>query len=1223
MKWILLFLNLCVWPFMAHAGGPVEKDPVSYINYTQNKGQWESNVLYRAEFRGGVLFLEQNAFTYLFYPKAGIRQFHAHGKSDETDASAGSTMFHAVRMEFSGANPQAAIQAGESNTFYENYYLGNDPSKWAHSVQSFRHVNYQELYPGITLKSFGRGNNIRYDFVVAPQADVSAIKLTFTGQDKLFLREGKLVLLTSGGEVIQEAPVAYQDINGQRHVVKCQYILTDNSVGISAGHYNKNEPLIIDPTLVFATYTGSTADNFGMTATYDIAGNGYTAGICFHPGYPVTPGAFQPAYAGGGSISNPSFDISISKFNPGGTALLFSTYLGGTNLESPHSIVVDNNYNLIVFGRSASVNFPVTSGAYDNTNNGGYDLIVTKFNSTGTALMASTYLGGTQSDGVNVNAAENIIGGLKYNYADDGRGGVLVDNQNNVYIASCTMSTDFPTTPGCLQPANAGGQDGCVFKMNPTLSSLIYSTYLGGSANDAAYNIALDTKKRLYVTGGTESPDFPTTAGVLHPNYMGNIDGFITHLSTSGNTILRSGYIGTPDYDQSYFVQTDRFNNVYLYGQSQGAYPITPGVFANQNSGQFIHEMDSSLSVTVFSTEFGSGRTTPDIAPSAFLVDNCQNIYCSGWGGTLGGYNVATSSTFGMTTTTNAYQPITDGQDFYFIVLAKNAASILYGSYFGGNLSAEHVDGGTSRFDKAGIVYQAICESCGGHDDMPTTPGAWSSTNNSSNCNNALVKFKFDILQTVAQLSTNPQTTTGCAPFAVQFVNNSVNAIHYKWLFGDNTMSTATNPSHTYTQPGSYTVTLVATDSSTCNMVDTTYITITVNLPLSLSPTVPIDICKGDSVTLDINLPNNGAYTYTWSPANTLSNASVTTPTAWPSQSTEYIVSITDSMCHSVILDSISVHVHGGLTHIVEDPAHLCIDDTVKLSANAVFSSYNWSTGQHVPEINITTPGLYTLNTVDNFGCTGFDSIRIGNYTHVPITTYSVALCKGQSIKLETTEGDDYTYSWSPANHLDDAGIYNPNASPETNTQYTVSVYNGPCLTTGVYTVVVHPIPALSARPGYTMLLPGESVQLQATADSTCYWYPGYALSCTSCYNPVSGPDSNTVYYVSTVNHFGCINTSSVVVNVEPTFYVPNSFTPNGNGLNDLFRPVFTGYTELDVYIFNRWGELLYHYNTLDGGWDGTFKGGKCEMGVYVYKITAKDWRNHVIERVGSVTLVR
>ncbi|HET6991608.1 MAG TPA: SBBP repeat-containing protein, partial [Bacteroidia bacterium] len=449
-------------------------------------------------------------------------------------------------------------------------------------------------------------------------------------------------------------------------------------------------------------------------------------------------GAFQTTFGGGGFGGNSyPFDISLTKYNPTGSALLYSTYLGGSDNEQPQSIIVDNNNNLFVIGRTYSSNYPVTPGAYDVSFNGGADIVVTKFNPAGTALLGSTFIGGTGDDGVNITADFYTWNSLKYNYGDDGRSDINTDAAGNCYVASNTQSVNFPTTPGAFQTSFGGGlQDAVVFKFNSTLTSLAFSTFLGGNANDAGYSIALNSSNEVYVSGGTSSLNFPTTPGVLHTAYMGgSADGYVAHFDPSGSALLQSTFIGTGSYDQAYFVQLDQSFNVYLYGQTSGPYPVTPGVYSNPNSGQFIHKLDPTLSSTVYSTVFGSGTMSPNISPAAFLVDTCENVYTSGWGGQCIPYG-STGTTNGMPVTSGAFQTTTDGCDFYFFVLKKNALSLWYATYFGGPSGTdEHVDGGTSRFDKNGVIYQSVCAGCGGTSNFPTTAGAWSQTNNSFNCN--------------------------------------------------------------------------------------------------------------------------------------------------------------------------------------------------------------------------------------------------------------------------------------------------------------------------------------------------------------------------------------------------------------------------------------------------------------------------------------------------------
>lgn len=1305
--------------------------------------------------------MENTAFTCVFYPKEGIDHHDTHHRF---------LGFHSLKMEFEGASPGHATMAEEVQEFYHNYFIGSDPRKWAAQVPVCKAVIHKNMYPGIDVKVFGRGNNIRYDFSVAPGADAKKIVLKFSGQDRLSLREGQLVMSTSVGEIIQEKPYAYQQTKGGRREVSCRYVLSGNKVTIDiTGRYDRTLPLVIDPTIIFSTYTGSTSDNWGMSAGFDQLANAYTAGICFGTGYPTTPGAFQQAF-------DSIFDISLTKFNPAGTALIFSTYLGGNNIDSPQSITVDNNNCLVVLGRTASVNFPVVNGCFNTFNSGMVDIIVTKFNPAGTSIIGSTYIGGSANDGINISDDAMVRASLKNNYSDDARGAVHVDGSNNIYVTSCTSSTNFPVTAGCFQATNAGMQDGCVFKFDPTLTNLIFSTYLGGSANDAAYNLAIDSQDRIYTTGGTQSNNFPTTPGALYPSYQGGIDGFVTHFSFSGSSVLQSTYIGTNLHDQAYFVQTDKSDNVYLFGNCRGNYPITAGTYSNPGSGQFLHKLDPTLANTIFSTMFGSGDGGVDIVPSAFLVDQCENIYVSGWGGPMfaGGslfYNDPNSSTIGMPITASAYQSSTDGSDFYFAAFKKNAVALHYATFFGGMAGREHVDGGTSCFDKTGMCYQALCASCGGLQPgtggMPTTPAVWSGTNSSTNCNNGLVKFQMDLLSTLAQANLNLPSKVGCAPFAANFLNYSANAVNYVWDFGDGTTSTAAAPTHTYTNVGTYTVYLIAIDSTTCNQRDTTSLVLTILPP---NPTVPqmspAKICKGNSISLNINYPANGMYN--WQPAGQLSNPAVANPVAFPFSTTIYTLTLIDTVCNVTETRTVLVEVKDNTTKIVPSSSNTCNFNPIILSTNPLNLTYHWSFAKTTPTVQVFSPGLYTVSTTDANGCKGFDSIRIsmpvtvpssytstcrgGNvqlfgpsgsslqyqwapsqylsstsvvnpFANPPATTvytlsvpsgtcitsnthtvfvnqppgvkivnsrvdfctedsvtlgvngiynsyswntgssspsitilgsgfYSVTvkdtigcagsdtlrvklypplkvgsglstLCKGQNIQFFAPAGPEYTYRWYPPAYLSGTEIYNPVAEPPASMVYTLVISNGTCVSTAQQSIVINPVPSLSLNLSEVTIFPGEEVQLIAKTATPCTWYPDYRLSCTDCATPIAGPDQQTVYHCFVINEFGCGNTASVTVDVVPSFYIPNTFTPNGDDLNEVFRPVFSGYVELSMMIFDRWGALIYSTHVLDGGWDGNYRGKPAEIGAYVYKIEARDYKHRLLEKTGHVILLR
>jgi gliding motility-associated-like protein len=1153
----------------------------------------------------------------VFYPKDGLNSVHH--QINKPDGSDSLLTFHTIKMEFTGANANAKKMELDSNRFYENYFIGNDPSHWAAQVKSYKEVWYQDLYPGIDVKALSDKNDFRFDVVLNPGSGLSDVALKFSGQNYLKLERGNLIIGTEVGDVSLSAPYAYQVIGQKKTTVKCRYVLEEGTVGFRVdGSYDKRYPLVIDPTLVFATYTGSLSDNFGMTATYDVLGNAYTAGICYGNHYPVTAGAFQLTFHGPTSFSNPGTDISISKFNPTGSGLVYSTYLGGSGYEAPESIVVDNANCLVVLGRSSSLNFPTVTGSFQTANAGSYDLIITKFNTTGTGLIASTYMGGSQNDGVN-NSGGVALTGLGHNYSDDLRGGVVVDAANNIYLGVNTLSSNFPVTPGCLQSTLNGIQNACIAKFDPNLTSPIYSTYLGGSTRDGIYHLALNSLNQLYVTGGTLSPDFPTTPGSLHPNQPGGIDGFISLLSANGTNLLASSYLGTSAYDQSFFVQIDKQNKVYVFGQTNGPYPVSAGVYANPNSGQFVHCMTANLSSTFFSTVLGSGRGVIDIVPSAFLVDVCGSIYLSGWGGKLSGGNDPNSTTFGLPVSANAFNSNTDGDDFYFMVLDKDALSLQYATFFGGNISKEHVDGGTSRFDKAGIIYQAICEGCGGNSDMPVTPNVWSPQNGSSNCNNAVVKFAFHPNSVTAQIATDPVSLSGCAPLSVTFVNTSNNGVSYFWEFGDGASSTVVQPTHTYTNAGTYQVRLISVNHNTCNIFDTTYVTVNVLPPFVLPPLPDMKICLGDSALIPLNAPAGS--TFTWSPNSYINHVIVPQPKVSPPVDMRYkVVGVSVHGCKAY--DSVQVFVISNTIKIEVDPNHMCLTDTVKLHANQAASQYVWSSGQSTSSINVLNHGWYHLTTVDAYGCKAKDSVKVEPYYRIPLDSYHLIMCKYQQLQLLAPEGN-YVYAWEPLYKISPANVFNPVVSPEVNTSYSLTLHNGPCKSEATYSVTVYPVPTLTVTPKKTEILPGESVTITSLSDTISTWYPNTNLYCSVCNQTIATPDSNIIYYAVVANKYGCRKMDSVIVNVTPGIYVPNCFTPNGDLVNDLFKPVFSGYVEIDLMIFDRWGEMIFRTTDLNGGWNGKKKEVNCELGVYTYKLVATDYKKSSIEKIGHVTLLR
>ncbi|MFN3917427.1 MAG: gliding motility-associated C-terminal domain-containing protein [Flavobacteriales bacterium] len=1068
----LLFISACSVISISYAH-------TSEYLFTQNKGQWERQIKYKTLLADGVMYFEENAITYDFMDKSYLKVVHAKKNIAPPDF----VRHHALKMSFVGASTPI-ITPEKPSPFYYNYFIGNNKTNWASRVYSFQKISYKNLYPGISLDYYTRNGFMKYDFIVSPNTNPAVIQLKFDGADTLLIKGNNLVARTSIVDLIEQEPYAFQWINGQKKQIECEFKIDGNIVSFQLGKYDKGLELIIDPVLIFSSFTGSTADNFGFTATYDEDKNAYVGGIIFGNGtYPTSVGAYQTSFAGMGN------DIGISKFSPDGTALLYSTYIGSaTGREAPHSIIVNSLNELFVLGTTAGTDFPTTPGAFQTTFNGGTpstppasgmdypngsDMVVFRLSVNGDALLASTYVGGSGNDGLN-NATT-----LLYNYGDAFRGEIIVDDADNCIVASCTISSNFPVTAGSFNSTYSGGQEGVIFKMPPALNAMIWSGYYGGNGDDAAYGIQPDAAGNLYVCGGTKSLANSLPQPVIGA-FGGVSDGFITKINAAGTAVLTGRLVSTAAYDQVYFVQLDQNENVYVYGQSTGNIPISAGVYNNPNSGQFIQKYSNDLSTLEWSTTIGRGAGTIDISPTAFLVDVCDFVYISGWGGTtnqINPYLATSSTTVGLPITPNSFQTTTDGSDFYIMVLAPDAQAVIYSTFFGGAVSREHVDGGTSRFDKSGIIYQAVCAGCGGNSDFPTSPGAWSNTNNSPNCNLGIFKFGLD--QIVADFDFSINLNNCQYPMSVEFTNSSQAATLYFWDFGDGTpIITDASPTHNYTQPGTYTVTLIASDIYGCYVNDTLTLEFTLPGPPELTVSDGDTVCTGFGVQL-FAIGTNGA-TYTWTPAHLLNTpGSGSTGTVALTQDTWFYVSITDTN-----------------------------------------------------------------------GCTTSDSVFVGIHPEIIIDA-------------------------GPNIYTDFFGLYQASAS----------------------------IPA----------------------NTSILWTPGIGLSCTDCPSPYVFPDNTTTYVLTVIDENGCIYQDSIEVYVSSTLYVPNAFSPNGDGANDLFFAQGRNIMEFEMFIYNRWGEQIFYANDMETAWDGRVKGRFSQLDVYVWVINYKTYSDKATVNTirGHVTLVR
>ncbi|MCI5054537.1 MAG: PKD domain-containing protein, partial [Flavobacteriales bacterium] len=889
---------------------------------------------------------------------------------------------------------------------YYNYFKGHK-SNWASGVPAYLEVQYQSLYKGVDLKIHSSQGNFKYDFIVEPFANVDQITLKYNGLDRLSINDkGQLALTTSIGNFFEQKPYAYQVINGQRVEIACLYSLNDGKVQFQFPNgYDKSLELIIDPTLEGATLSGSgtNGENYGHTSTFDNQGNIYTGARSFDVGYPTTPGAFQVTFNG------LWVDMAISKLSPDATTLIYATYLGGSDADAPHSMFVRNG-ELHVLGSTGSTDYPVTASAYQSSLGGGFssisDIVITHFNSTGTSLIGSSFIGGSDEDGANQ---------IWANYGDDGRGEILVDASGDIFVACFTKSSDFPVTAGAPQSTLGGSQDAVFFKMNSNLSSLLWSTYFGGTMDDAGLGIRFDGAGNVYVTG-TVGDGFYTANGYQTSFQGGSHDAFILKIDPSGSNILNSTYFGANDMEQSFFIDLDIKGDVYIFGQTVGAnVPTTAGVYTHPNSKQFVSKFDPTLSTLLVSTLIGGtgGTTWPGsvpglMSPTAFMVDQCGYIYFSG-------FNTDQS----LPTSPGAFQ--TTGS-FYLAVLEPDATALNFATYYGG--IDDHVDGGTSRFDPQGIVYQSVCTDNG----FNTTPGAYSSSYPGGfSYDIGVFKIDFNVQTLLADFTISP-SAVGCAPLTVNFTNNSTGT-DYIWDFGDGSPLDFTfQPTHTYTTPGVFDVMLIAIDSSSCIIRDTLYEQVVVGSPTPANAgfTDSVD-CVNQQVFLNNTSTVGLFYQWDMGDGTTFTDSINFIHNYTPGTYTIELI-VSDTVCNSADTVSKNVTIQSAvLADFNAAPSTSgCVPHTVNFintSTNGI--SYEWDFGDgspinttNSPAHTYTSAGLFdaTLIATNNGTCNIKDTLSIQILVNpgTPVTALfdDSVVCLNQAVHITNNSTANMLYEW-------------------------------------------------------------------------------------------------------------------------------------------------------------------------------------------------------------------
>ena len=1099
----------------------------------ENLGQWENHIDYKVDFSDLSIFIEKDGtWTFVLVDEEKYVEFHD-TRAAETDYSRYIMDYFAYKIHFIDADFSHKVQ-GNSSPFYSNYFIGNDPSKYAKHVRSYESVLYKNIWENIDLLVYtNEKHQFKYDFILHKDANINDIQLQYEGPECLTLDRGELIINGSFSLLKEQLPITYfQESNKE---ISCKYKLNNNIISFDLDINKIEETIVIDPILVGATASGSTGSNFGHTAGYDVDGNIYTGAICFATGYPTNTGSYQQNFPN-------STCSAINKLNPTGSSLLYSTYLGGTTgVGYPVSLACTESKKLVVLGATLSNDFPTTSSAFQPSHGGLNDITVSILSEDGSTLLGSTYLGGSGNDG-RITAGGSL---LDLSGHDNFKGTVKISDGKILCVGSVSSDDINGLTYPNPNTISATNSDAIVFKMDTTLSTLIAHAFVGGSQAERGYGLTTDQDENVYICGATLSQDLYTTSGVYQENTLANtneVAGFITKLTPDLNTTLASSYISTEfnpltsfsSGTAAYFVSLDYSGHPYLYGIDRSTELPQIGSGYQFGDGRvYIAKLNPELSSLLSTNKMGANT---NVELGAFKVDDCDRILFSCYGNT----------SFEITPD-NIFQ--TGGM--YVGILSPGGQDLTFGTYYTGN----HVDGGTSQFSDNGSIYHAVCVNS---NTFHCHTNAYSQNIISDfDCK----VFKIDPELGTLDIKILQPVVEFCTGQSHIYETNTIGALSsIEWYLDGQLVSNNETYEATFMEEGTYVLKVTGVSECIHPSEDSIVINVTTMNPEFESDTVH---CIG------------GTINYT--------DLSIIPP--------QYATHVTDWLWEF----------GDGNTSTLEHPTHN-YSDTGWYDVSLTLTTASGCIFNITQELQVEIFDVSIDFEADSLVCEK-DEVNFNPTVQIP------EHIEAQPVSYYWEFGDGQTsYEKNPKHIYDQVGLFDVTLQVTLDNGCEYSITHPSIVET--YEITLD-MALLTDSLWYPFNTPIEAYVTGLYYDSV-EWIVDDQVIETGDSLTIYAETDQAVEYITITAHATASNCEATVTKtVKLTNYeyidIPNAFTPNGDGINDIFIPLGRQVDNADYYEFkihNRWGEQVFYTNDKEEGWNGLNKrGDKVSAAMYVWHL--------------------